>query len=82
MKPIVTVLDIKSGDAHYSTAFQTCAYALLDHGLGHVLGRCAVKLRKNGTYQYVQYPVSELRRDQDVFLSALNIFNTKRLHGG
>lgn len=82
----LTDLDIKSGEAHYSTKFQTAGYTLLaaeDPPLnGRVLGRCAVKLRKNGTYKYIEYPVADLRRDQQTFLSALNIFHTKKLHGG
>ena len=82
----MTDIDIKSGDAHYSTAFQTAAYVLLtaeDKTLPNAVShRGAVQLRKNGTYKYIKYPVADLRRDQQTFLAALNIYQIKRLNGG
>ena len=43
-----------------------------------ILGRCALHLRAKGTYQIVPYSVADLREDQEVFLSALTVYNSKQ----
>ena len=80
-KEFLTVLDIKTGVSAPWARYQTAAYILLaqeNMPSETILGRTALHLRAKGTYQIVPYSVADLREDQEVFLSALTVYNSKQ----
>jgi hypothetical protein len=69
-----TVLDIKSGGVGVATGIQLAAYCELTA----TMERAAVRLEASGRYTLTQYSVRDLRRDHQVFLSALAVWNWRK----
>lgn len=68
------VIEIKTGKPQSWVKYQLAAQAKLCN----VSKRVCVELPGNGTYRAHQFRVADLRRDFDVFLSALTVYRVRR----
>lgn len=72
-----TVGDLKTGDETLAWRLQLAGYTrLVPEPRGH--NRVAFRLYRNGDYRLIHYPISEFRRDENVFLSLVNVHNYKK----
>jgi hypothetical protein len=69
-----TVIDWKTGSVGVGTPIQLAAYAVFDG----TMERLAVRLQENGKYTFMAYSPRDLRRDFNVFLSALAVWNWRK----
>ena len=72
------VIELKSGPLQTAVRIQTAAQAHLFEPQGGRLRRFAAHLRGDGTYSVKEFPVSELRADLSVFLSALSVYKFRK----
>jgi hypothetical protein len=69
-----TVVEIKTGVPQSWVKYQLAAQAMLCN----VRRRVCVELPGNGRYRAYDFKAADLRRDFDVFLSALTVYRVRR----
>jgi hypothetical protein len=72
------VVDIKSGVAMRWHGYQTCAYSMIFFP-GMIPLRLSVYLKPDGTYSIKEHAIQQFPGDKEIFLSALNVYNAKRM---
>jgi len=73
-----TIIEIKTNIAPAWAAYQTAAYANFFPSPAKYR-RMAVELHKDGTFGIHEYRCTDFSRDLGVFLSALTVYNAKRI---